>query len=662
MKINKKACRNFAAPKRAIFAGHGLLYAKQISYIIRAEVKVIDHHKVLVLYVYSCEEVRKGNLLPTWCVFQARDDFVTLEQAPLQKSRWRKAMFENLKRDCDFVSKCAFYSPADEGRVLRFLKASENGLCSLLRQQVCIQKMRRQERQRKREKVIAERMETVPPAPRDLRRWIERDILPAYFFYTYRKGKSAAEGLCSRCRNSGKVVNAKHNGQGRCPNCKHPVVFKSRGKRGYITDRRTCQVIQKIGSKELIVRIFKAYSSFGREETSKVSIYENARVFVKHIQGNRCEKEPYYFSYKDHSVTHWERGDRPTPYYWQYNFEADTIGYLYLSNVQSQLCGTPWQYCAVDLFAKGLGKPFQAIGFLTEYFRHPKVEQLTKCGFYKLASRLIYGYGTPIDETQTQLHRILCVPRAEIPYLREMNVDSTELRIYQGYCQKNVKDRRVLLTWSVKYGVEQGLDAFLIYMTPHKMMRYMEKQLEVLASRARAFQQTQRPNMFSALQIYEDYLRMCVQQHYDMKNSFVLFPADCAAAHDKVAEQIRMEADAKMRRRFVQRYDQIKGAFDFEKNGMRIVCPATPDDLAAEGNALHHCVGSYADRVAKNECVILFLRKTEELEKPFYTIEVQGRKVIQVRGYKNGEPTPEVAQFMKQWEKRVLQAPIQQAA
>ena len=101
----------------------------------------------------------------------------------------------------------------------------------------------------------------------------------------------------------------------------------------------------------------------------------------------------------------------------------------------------------------------------------------------------------------------------------------------------------------------------------------------------------------------------------------------------------------------------ISGRLDFEADGMKMVLPANADDLAAEGNALHHCVGSYANRVAKRECVILFLRLTEDLEKPFYTVEVRNRQVIQVRGWDNCAPTPEVKAFMDQWEQQVLRAP-----
>ena len=100
----------------------------------------------------------------------------------------------------------------------------------------------------------------------------------------------------------------------------------------------------------------------------------------------------------------------------------------------------------------------------------------------------------------------------------------------------------------------------------------------------------------------------------------------------------------------------VSRPLDFEMDGLRIVVPSNPDEIIAEGNALHHCVGGYVERVAKKECVILFLRRCEEVDKPFYTVEVRNRKAVQVRGMQNADMTPEVKRFMDRWERQVLMA------
>ena len=126
------------------------------------------------------------------------------------------------------------------------------------------------------------------------------------------------------------------------------------------------------------------------------------------------------------------------------------------------------------------------------------------------------------------------------------------------------------------------------------------------------------------------------------------------SAHDKTAERIRLKADAKKRRDFMEAYRRVTSRLDFTMEGMKIVYPASPEEIVAEGHALHHCVGSYVDRVANRECMILFLRKCDEESAPFYTIEVRDKKVTQARGMCNADVTPEVKRFLDRWEKKVL--------
>lgn len=194
------------------------------------------------------------------------------------------------------------------------------------------------------------------------------------------------------------------------------------------------------------------------------------------------------------------------------------------------------------------------------------------------------------------------------------------------------------------------------------MIRYLDEQYLCLQGRKSGHGPLRYDSMQSVVTEYRDYLDMCQKQNYDLSNSFVLYPADLQKAHDKVAQRIRHKADAKLRQDFKAAYKCVMGRLDFEANGMKIVYPASSDEIIAEGHALHHCVGSYVDQVAKRKCMILFLRRCKDEGKPFYTVEVRGRKVVQVRGMENKDATPEVRKFMDRWERQVLQAPSRAAA
>ena len=66
-----------------------------------------------------------------------------------------------------------------------------------------------------------------------------------------------------------------------------------------------------------------------------------------------------------------------------------------------------------------------------------------------------------------------------------------------------------------------------------------------------------------------------------------------------------------------------------------------------EGNKQYHCVATYVDRVAAGQKCILFLRKKEDPDQPFYTMEIQGTEIIQCRGKCNADQTSEVKSFLK---------------
>lgn len=64
------------------------------------------------------------------------------------------------------------------------------------------------------------------------------------------------------------------------------------------------------------------------------------------------------------------------------------------------------------------------------------------------------------------------------------------------------------------------------------------------------------------------------------------------------------------------------------------VIPKHTRDLVAEGEALHHCVGTYCERYANSSTNIVFLRHKDYLEQPLLTVEVNNEgKVVQCYGF-----------------------------
>ena len=74
---------------------------------------------------------------------------------------------------------------------------------------------------------------------------------------------------------------------------------------------------------------------------------------------------------------------------------------------------------------------------------------------------------------------------------------------------------------------------------------------------------------------------------------------------------------------------------------------------------LSHCVGKsdrYWERIEQQEAYILFLRKTAEIDKPYYTLEVEPNGTIrQKRTYfdRQNDDLKDAEMFLKEWQKVV---------
>lgn len=667
--ISKKACRKALEPVTAPSANCGLFLVDQIRYVIRTAVKNIGRRRMLVLCIYTKGDDPCGMPVLAYTMFQASNAFVTYDHGPLLKNRWRTFMLDNLEHRYDHKSLFAFYSKADEARVLDFCGRcetgcdSDDGYTALRRLQSDIRDEENRLRRRTRERNIHARMKNLRPLPSGLNDWIRCEALPAYFFYDYKKGVKSVKGVCSACGQEVEVSGARHNDSGVCPHCRRKFIMKSNAKRGRIADRITASVIQRVDRNEVVIRIVKAWSVWPKGEPQVLNVYENIRVFLSLREDGTQVSEAYHDSSESAGITPWKPGYPPNMYVYQINFNAETCGALFCRNLKRELAGTPWQFCPLQLFYEGTEIDMEVEPFLTGHLLHPRAEHLVKVGFLRLAADLVYrgNYSGDLDETQKRTHRILGVPAEDVPFLRGLNPDMELLRTFKEYCRRNLADRQPLLLWQLENSVKHDILPVLDYVTPHKMMRYLNGQYSAMMEKTGRNEDKHYQNMRDVLREYRDYLDMCKKERCDLRNSFVLFPADLQEAHDKTAERILLKTDAKKRRDFMEAYRRVTSRLDFTMEGMKIVYPASPEEIVAEGHALRHCVGSYVDRVANKECMILFLRRCGEESVPFYTLEVRSKKVTQARGMCNADATPEVKRFLDRWEKKVLRNALDEA-
>lgn len=666
-KIDKRACRKLAMPELEFNLNEGVLHVESCPYIIRTAVHNISGQRILVLYIYQRESILAGSIKPRWVMFHSRDDFATLSFREDAKATWQCSTLGSLDRIWGFDSKCAFYRQQDESRVARFCKCERGAISMLGYLQRLISYRKELERKWKKQRAIIDRMKYVPVLPRDLKCFIHREVMPQYIFYDYQR-KAPGHAYCTACRHEVRIAAAKHNTSGLCPRCKKKITFKCRGRRGRIFDRETVQVLQKAEGNGLVLRIIKVYRSFADSDIpNHFEIWENARQFITLSSSGQCSVDAYYYHYKaGYDLTPWCNGYRPVFDRWKYNFTADMSGVLYQRNLSDTLKDTPWAYSQLEAFS-GIASFSGVATFLSAYIKRPKIEHLIKMKLYRLVSGIIYGgysYSAlqAINFNGENMRAILGIDRPYFPLLRELNPSIDQLHLIRQLLQADHKPSTEQIKWFIasKISNADAAKELLAHMSVHKLQRYVEQQFA--PKDEAALKRVDYYKINTLITDYHDYLCMCKELQYDVKNSFILFPRELKAAHDSVAKTLKDKRTAEHEKAIAGSFDEWQKRYQYQSKELMMIPPHSAKEIVDEGAALHHCVRLYVKNVAEKKSVILFVRSVDEPDKSLCTVEVKDGQVTQARGFDNEEPPAQITAFIEQWKQRVLYASDKAAA
>ena len=218
----------------------------------------------------------------------------------------------------------------------------------------------------------------------------------------------------------------------------------------------------------------------------------------------------------------------------------------------------------------------------------------------------------------------------------------------------NCQQAGIRVTWEQVQEMSKFGRDFAIYMrhtTPHKMLRYIRE------NTTRKWNDGDRQTVTD----YHDYLQMAAILGYNMDDPYVLYPKNLKERHDQLVqeqEERKIELQGK-------KDDQKDGtlremikrrgwkAYEMETDDLLMRLPKRVREIRQEGQNQHHCVATYIDRMVSGETCILFIRKKEEPEESYYTVEVKGGEVIQVRGKYNADPKEDVENFIKTFKRRI---------
>ncbi|EKJ5043590.1 PcfJ domain-containing protein, partial [Enterococcus faecalis] len=157
---------------------------------------------------------------------------------------------------------------------------------------------------------------------------------------------------------------------------------------------------------------------------------------------------------------------------------------------------------------------------------------------------------------------------------------------------------------------------------------------------------------------YMDYLHMLEELDTPLNDDTVLYPENLQVAHDNAVNTLNLLKSEIEEKEYEERKKQIK-VFEAEIDDLLFLTPHSLQEIVQEGSILHHCVGSqrYLEQHKQGATTIVFIRKKEEPNLPYFTLEYRNQQVTQIQGKCNRQEVPEkIKQAVRQWQENLQHA------
>lgn len=706
--------RKLAAIPREQANAEMLKMAEQLNnmrYIVTAQ--LVDNNKILLLYFYEIGCLKKGKTEAEFRTFLSTDDYIT-QDLNMSKVKWLTASFSMMntfsefrttwikERNCFVREDLIFIRSNKEKELITtffegYTESDDKSIPwnAIHRFQKKVKAIRLAAKHKKETDLIDTVMEPVKQEPEEFRSWAFDSAMSFSTYLIYQEiEKGIAQCECTHCGKIGLVnrkdIRLRNNEKGICPFCGNKVTIKAKGKLPYrINDERWVAYVDPT-SEGFIWRYFYVYREIHKypEETighKRISqgIKEYARQFYS-FPNEKPECDPYeYAEFKQSGKIRWCHDGGKIAC-------AECI--LYPGNLPQAWKHTPMKYSALEILSENI--PTISLRYergIQCFLEFPELEWICKMGLNQLAKGIIndtYRWATgKINMKGGTIYKILGLNKVNTKILQAIDGNYDELHLLQAAQTVGLQLKSDQLK---EYYETFGCNTNLLKeanrkVSLHKLVKYIGKESEryPLGEKSECgrytymrYQEREDPRIERKRNMAEDwleYLDWCKALKYDLDNLFIYMPTNFKKVHDRTAKEYqalqnkraaaeRKRQETLARKRMEQTQKAIEeifkknegtDAFSIKGKGLIVVVPKNGDEIKAEGEALHHCVGGYVSRVASGETNIFFVRKAEAPGKSYFTLEYRDNRVIQCRGLHNCDMPPDVKAFVKVFEKKM---------
>lgn len=453
-----------------------------------------------------------------------------------------------------------------------------------------------------------------------------------------------------------------HGEKNTCPLCGSLVMALADGKgRRKIEDKRNFVIFKAISETELSARAVRITRRFAHPEAGRYFTEVDSQIFefwdseVARYYFHKGE-DPLKFVKKFESrdggsfTWDWKRIKKVAePEFVHSMYFYDDNSYTVID--EDEIYDTCFGYIikAADsvqhpMKRQGHEYKFQnrMLTLLGKYCMHPQIEYMMKAGYADMVDSWMFSTGMAglrLNWKSNDLKKVLAMNTQEIKLLA--NTDTILIAHYKHIRKIDKKSTEAEIVELLK---KTHSNSYTYY---HFVQNMIENCGESCTSILKYIDH-------DVLKLYDwaDYHRQCRELGYDLAEKSVFKPKHLDVAHERLTRIIQVKADKENEKRMKKRQKSLSlYAFTDEEHNLVVRAAASTQEIIDEGKNLVHCVGGYADRHAKGELTIVFVRNADEPDKSFYTMEVSKQfRIVQCRGYKNNRETPK-PQYITDFEK-----------
>ncbi|MBR2805883.1 MAG: PcfJ domain-containing protein [Oscillospiraceae bacterium] len=278
--------------------------------------------------------------------------------------------------------------------------------------------------------------------------------------------------------------------------------------------------------------------------------------------------------------------------------------------------------------------------------RYPDFEMLIKLKLNDLWQRLMEKLPTNINPRGKTIEDRLRIYKSRLKELVEAKGQHELLFLFQLEKKLNAHwtDEEIEIVNILRErNYYKKYELILKYATPTRIKNYMIKQ-KMWPKKGESYQKSREKEQ--ARNTYYDYIQMRIDQGYEM-NDIQLFPKDMRRRHDEMVLEAEKTKLDKRKKEANERYSKIKAKYRRLSDkysaaaGGLIIRPAKDAaEIVTEGRILHHCVGgdNYLSSHNDGRSFILFLRKINDKDMPYITVEIRDDKIVQWYGAYDRKP------------------------